>query len=171
MRLWNGLWNLPRPGAVGPPFPGGESPQTREVTMKLSGGCNCGQVRYELSGEPVRVGICHCEACRKHSGSAFSFFGIWPKSDATLSGELSCWQSQAGGDRFCPRCGSSLFCWSEDSDEIEIKLGTLDNAPSALLPLYELWTIRREPWLAPQNGAEQHRRNRRDDGTRPPANP
>lgn len=87
-----------------------------------------------------------------------------------MSGELSCWQSQAGGDRFCPRCGSSLFCWSDDSDEIEIKLGTLDNAPSALLPLYELWTIRREPWLAPQTDAEQHRHNRGDDGASPLGN-
>ena len=91
--------------------------------MKRSGGCNCGQVRYELEGEPLRVGVCHCENCRKDSGSAFSFFGIWPKASATLSGELSCWRSRAGGERFCPTCGSSLFSWAEGSDEIEIKLG------------------------------------------------
>ncbi|WP_422679920.1 GFA family protein [Chelatococcus albus] len=136
----------------------------REITMKLSGGCNCGQVRYELDGEPIRVGICHCETCRKESGSAFSFFGIWPKASATLSGELGCWQSRAGGERFCPKCGSSLFSWNDESDQIEIKLGTLDSPPSALVPAYELWTIRREPWLAHQKGAEQHARDRQDSG-------
>ncbi len=130
--------------------------------MTLSGGCNCGQVRYELVGEPIRVGICHCETCRKHSGSAFSFYGIWPKASVALSGELRCWQSRAGGDRFCATCGSSLFCWDDDSDQIEIKLGTLDSPPSALVPAYELWTIRREPWLAHLEGAEQHRRDRQD---------
>lgn len=130
--------------------------------MKLSGGCNCGQVRYELDGEPIRVGICHCAACRKHSGSAFSFYGIWPRVSVTLSGELGCWRSRAGGDRFCRGCGSSLFSWSEDSDEIEIKLGTLDSPPSGLVPDYELWTIRREPWLAQQASAVQHRRDRED---------
>ena len=128
--------------------------------MKLSGGCNCGQVRYELDGEPIRVGVCHCENCRKSSGSAFSYFGIWPRAAATLSGELGCWQSRAGGERFCPTCGSPLFCWAEESDEIEIKLGTLDSPPSALIPAYELWTIRREPWLSHQKGAEQHARDR-----------
>lgn len=128
--------------------------------MKLSGGCNCGQVRFEIEGEPLRVGICHCETCRKQSGSAFSFFGIWPRTSVTLSGELRCWQCRAGGERFCPNCGSALFCWEEGSDQIEIKLGTLDDPPSALAPSYELWTFRREPWLAAQKGAGQHIRDR-----------
>lgn len=132
--------------------------------MKLSGGCNCGQVRYELDGDPLRVGVCHCATCRKTSGSAFSFFGIWPWTSASLSGELGCWRSRAGGERFCPQCGSSLFCWPEDSDEIEVKLGTLDSPPGALIPAYELWIIRREHWLAPLDGAEQHARDRSGPG-------
>jgi hypothetical protein len=111
-----------------------------EITMKLSGGCNCGQVRYQLDGEPIRVGVCHCETCRKDSGSAFSFFGVWPRAAATLSGELGFWRSRAGGERFCRKCGSSLFSWDDDSAEIEIKLGTLDAPPTALAPAYELWT-------------------------------
>ncbi|MGZ6017797.1 MAG: GFA family protein [Phenylobacterium sp.] len=132
--------------------------------MKLTGGCNCGKVRYQLEGEPLRVGLCHCESCRKESGSAFSYFGIWPKAAATLSGELACFRTRAGGERFCPTCGSSLFNWTEDSDEIEIKLGALDDPPSGLAPAYELWTFRREPWLAHQPGAEQHTRDRPDSG-------
>ena len=132
------------------------------MTMKLSGGCNCRQVRYEVEGEPIRVGVCHCETCRKDSGSAFSFFGIWTRASVTLSGELACWRSRAGGERFCPQCGSSLFSWDEGSDEIEIKLGTLDGPPSMLAPAYELWTIRREPWLAHLEQAEQHTRDRTD---------
>lgn len=130
--------------------------------MKLSGGCNCGRVRYELDGEPIRVGICHCETCRKDSGSAFAYFAIWHRANATLTGELACWRSRAGGERFCPKCGSSLFSWAEGSDEIEIKLGTLDDPPGALTPAYELWTFRREQWLAPLKGADQHTRDRPD---------
>ena len=133
--------------------------------MRRSGGCNCGQVRYEVVGEPLRVGVCHCETCRKDSGSAFSFFGIWPMASATLSGELGCWRSRAGGERFCRTCGSSLFSWEEGSGEIEIKLGTLDDPPGALTPAYELWTIRREPWLGHQGGAAQHVRDRQASDT------
>ncbi|WP_091840034.1 GFA family protein [Bosea lupini] len=118
--------------------------------MKLSGGCSCGQVRYEVDGDPIRVGICHCETCRKESGSAFSFFGIWPKENTTLSGELGCWKSRAG----CRRVSH------DGSDKIEIKLGTLERSPSALVLAYELWTVRREPWLAHQKRAEQHTRDR-----------
>ena len=134
----------------------------RETAMKLSGGCNCGQVRYELDGVPIRIGICHCETCWKQSGSAFSYFGVWPKASATLSGVLGCWQSRAGGERFCPQCGSALFSWKDHSDEIDIKLGTLDSPPSPLTPAYELWTVRREPWLAEQEGAVQRTHDRED---------
>lgn len=128
--------------------------------MRLSGGCKCGSVRYEVSGEPIRTGLCHCETCRKDSGSAFSYFGIWPRMTVMLSGELGSWRSRAGEDRFCPQCGSSLFCFDEGSDEIEIKLGTLDGGPSMIAPGYELWTIRREHWLKPLETAEQHDQDR-----------
>jgi len=135
--------------------------------MTLSGGCLCGQVRYELDGEPVRTGLCHCADCRRSSGSAFSFFGIWPRAQVTMTGELGCWQTRAGGERFCRTCGAPLFCWDDTSDEIEVKLGSLDDPPGPLTPAYELWTIRRERWLAPLAGTEQHHRDRdgpdRDD--------
>jgi hypothetical protein len=128
--------------------------------VNLSGGCSCGQVRYKLDGDLIRVGIRHCETRRKDPGSTFSFFSIWPKDSTTLSGELGCWKSRAGGRHFCPACGSLLFDWDSGSDKIEIKLGTLDSPPSALVPAYELWTVRREPWLAHQKRAEQHTRDR-----------
>jgi hypothetical protein len=63
------------------------------------------------------------------------------------------------GRRFCPRCGSRMF--SCEGNEVEIKLGTLADAPTSHLPTYELWVKRREPWLLPIDGAEQHWENRR----------
>ena len=130
--------------------------------MTLTGGCACGQVLFQLEGDPIRVGVCHCETCRKQSGSAFSFFASGPGASLVLSGELGCWRSGAGSDRFCPNCGSQLFCWDDDSEEVEVKLGALDNPPRGLPPDYELWTVRREPWLAPHAGAEQCPRNRHE---------
>ena len=128
--------------------------------MRRTGGCNCGQVRYTLDGDPLRVGLCHCETCRKFTGSAFSHYGVWPKGAATISGELACWQVRAGGDRFCATCGASLFTWSDREDEIEVKLGTLDAPPNGLRPAYELWTNRREPWVGALEGAAQYERDR-----------
>ena len=59
-----------------------------------------------------------------------------------------------GRSPFLPNCGSPLFSAEEGHDEVEIKIGTLDDAPSALEIDYELWIPRREPWLSPIAGAE-----------------
>ena len=50
--------------------------------------------------------------------------------------------------------------FSVDELEAEIKLGILSEAPTALVPSYELWIKRREPWLRPIDGAEQYEENR-----------
>jgi hypothetical protein len=120
----------------------------------LYGACLCGQVKLSVRGEPLRTGICHCTDCRQESGSAFTFFAVWPADQFERSGETS----QLRGRHFCPRCGSRLF--SVDDREAEIKLGALLQAPTPLLPSYELWTKRREPWLQPIPGAEQHDEDR-----------
>jgi hypothetical protein len=51
------------------------------------GSCRCGQVKYEVRGPPLRVGICHCKDCRQESGSAFTFFGVWPQSVFDAAGD------------------------------------------------------------------------------------
>jgi hypothetical protein len=122
--------------------------------MERQGACRCGAVRYSVSGDPTRIGICHCTDCRQESGSAFTFYGMWPLSRFRTEGETV----DHSGRRFCPVCGSRLF--SYDSDEAEIKLGTLDAAPTGLAPSYELWVKRREGWLLPIEGAEQYDEDR-----------
>ena len=123
------------------------------MTMHL-GKCLCGQVQISVRGEPVRVGICHCTDCRKESGSAFTFYGIWPAEQFEHVGEVS----EFHGRHFCSRCGSRIF--SADAQEAEIKLGILSEAPTLLKPSYELWVKRRESWLRPIEGAEQYDEDR-----------
>ncbi|CAN5228378.1 GFA family protein [soil metagenome] len=118
--------------------------------MKVHPGqCLCGKIRLAVRGEPLRVGICHCMGCRRESGSAFTFYGIWPAEAFELDGETA----EFKGRHFCPHCGGRLF--SIDEREAEIKLGVLDEAPTPLTPSYELWIKRREPWLQPLDGAQQ----------------
>jgi hypothetical protein len=57
------------------------------------------------------------------------------------------------GRSFCPVCGSRLFHLSDD--EVEIMVGSLDEAPSDLRPTREGWIKRREHWLAPIAGTDQ----------------
>jgi hypothetical protein len=120
---------------------------------KVSAACLCGDVRLVASGRPSRVGICHCLDCRKHHGTLFHAFAIFPKHAVKIDGETRAF----AGRFFCPRCGSSVF--GRTGDEIEVGLGALDT-PDQLIPTYELWTIRREAWLPPfplERGYERDR--------------
>jgi hypothetical protein len=123
------------------------------------GGCACGQLTFVASGEPDRVGICHCLTCRKSSGSAFSLFVVYARNQVSIQGRHEGWESSPGSRRcFCPTCGSQVF--ETGGHEIEIRGGAFDE-PNAVTPAYEVWTLRREHWLPPV-AAGQHSRNRGD---------
>ncbi|MFD2261414.1 GFA family protein [Lacibacterium aquatile] len=107
---------------------------------KVTGGCQCGNVRLVATGRPYRVGMCHCLDCRKHHGALFNASAIFPEEAVTIDGETRDYE----GRHFCPRCGSSVFARS--GDEVEVNLGSLD-AADQFVPTYEGWIVRRESWL------------------------
>ena len=117
------------------------------------GGCSCGQLRFIVQGDPLRVGVCHCLDCRKHHGAAFYAAAIFDQTVITITGETTRFK----GRSFCPTCGSSVF--AESDGEIEIHLGTLDE-PNQLTPTYEIWTIRREAWLPEFPNTQKYKRDR-----------
>src|SRR5262245_22920449 len=117
------------------------------------GGCACGAVRYEVRGEPTVVGLCHCTDCRKESGSAFLYYADWPISAFSSTGEYRTYH----GRSFCPTCGSRLFHVNAEKGHAEIVLGSLDEAPTGLVPAREGWIKRREDWLHPVEHAVQAR--------------
>jgi hypothetical protein len=78
---------------------------------------------------------------------------VWPSEAFELSGEVASYD----GRGFCPRCGSRLMDTADpDRTLIEIRLGSLDDAPFELQPTDEIWVKRRESWLPPADGAAQH---------------
>ena len=125
----------------------------------FTGGCLCGDVRIRASGQPLRVGLCHCLDCRKHHGALFYAAAIFPEEAVRIDGEARAF----GGRHFCPRCGSSVF--ARAAGEVEVHLGTLDE-PDRLAPTYESWTLRRESWLPPFPLATHHERDR-EEASRP----
>lgn len=136
-----------------------EAVEGRPDMERFTGGCVCGSVRVVATGQPYRVGICHCLDCRKHHGAPFYAAAVFPQAAVTIEGETL----DHAGRHFCPRCGSSVFARS--NDEVEIHLGSLDT-PDQLKPTYECWTIRREAWLPPFPGMKQYERDRDDDAGR-----
>ncbi len=128
---------------------------------RFTGGCLCGDLRFVASGQPYRVGICHCLDCRKNHGALFHASAIYPESAVVIEGEAR----DYAGRSFCPRCGSPVYAHIED--EIGINLGAFD-APDRFQPTYELWTIRRESWLPEFPDMRRYDQNRespaRDEG-------
>ena len=106
----------------------------------ITGGCLCGRVKIAVSGEPYRVGLCHCLDCRKHHGAPFQAFAVFPSDAVRTAGDASAFE----GRYFCATCGSPVYAVS--GDEIEVNLGTFDET-DRFRPTYELWTVRREAWL------------------------
>jgi hypothetical protein len=117
----------------------------------------CGDVRIAASGQPYRVGICHCLNCRKHHGALFHASAIFPQDAVTIEGETR----DFNGRHFCARCGSSVF--GRSGDEVEVNLGALDSIDQ-FKPTYELWTIRRESWLPPFSLSRRYQRDREGTG-------
>ncbi|RYH12763.1 MAG: GFA family protein [Alphaproteobacteria bacterium] len=124
---------------------------TNETTR--AGGCLCGAVRFTVSGEPYKSGLCHCSDCRHVTGSAFLAYADWRPDQFETTGQVATY----GGRSFCPVCGSRLF--SRDDHQVEIYLGALDDAPNGIAPANEGWTIRREHWQPAISGTGQFDRD------------
>jgi hypothetical protein len=100
--------------------------------MHLTGGCFCGQVRYEIAAPLRPARSCHCSRCRKaFSGAGSAYAEISPGSLAWTSGEdnLTFYESSPGwGLCFCRTCGTTL-CGVHAGKVHGITLGALDGDP------------------------------------------
>ena len=117
----------------------------------ITGGCQCGAVRYRLDAPPVVFYICHCTECQKQSSSGFGESFRVRRSDLTIEGELAPFEreSASGGvvGEFCPRCGTRLFHHrGKYAEMLNIKAGTLDDT-SWLRPAGHIWTRSKQPWV------------------------
>lgn len=117
----------------------------------LTGGCQCGAVRYEVGAEPLALWVCHCRECQRQSASAFGISVIVRSSDVRLvAGELEIWSRPAAKQgtlqcAFCPECGSRVWHGNRGEDDtISIKGGSLDE-PVDLGAATHIWTSRKLP--------------------------
>jgi hypothetical protein len=119
--------------------------------------CRCGNLRATVTGEPVRVSVCHCLNCKKRSGSAFAVQARWPKEQVRIEGESKTFVIVAdSGNRgifhFCPNCGSDVFYEIDGkvddkfNDLIAIPVGALDD-PYSVTPRFSVWEERKHDWL------------------------
>ena len=99
-----------------------------------TGECLCGIVKYRISSAPVRMGQCHCDDCRKSTGTGHSSNAFFKKEDVDIEGETSSFDSMSDTGStitryFCSKCGSRLFGTSSIvTNIISVSAGTLDDS-------------------------------------------
>lgn len=124
--------------------------------MSVSGGCQCGAVRYRVEGGLENPHLCHCRMCQKAAGNYFMpLAGAVRDKIVVTRGEPGWFHSSDIVRRgFCGRCGTPLFFDPLDSDRLLVVLGSLDD-PSAYRPVSEDSVESRVPFVAEWTGVHQ----------------
>ena len=137
------------------------------MTHPFSGGCLCGDVRYECKSAPAFAYYCHCTDCQKASGTAFHTGLLVSRDDFTVtSGEAKTWSrpSDAGNTvthAFCGNCGAQLYVYSSAGPErLSIKAGSLDDT-SWIKPELQIWTQSEVPWSKTDQATEHFSQGRK----------
>jgi hypothetical protein len=118
---------------------------------RYTGGCLCGALRYEATGEPAFMGHCYCGDCRKASGSGFIPFMSFPASAIRFIGTSKIFEVPAASGgistrNFCPNCSSLVFGGvMGESDTFTIYAGSLDD-PTLFHPTMAIFNHGRPDW-------------------------
>jgi hypothetical protein len=114
----------------------------------LTGGCQCGAIRFALNAAPVKISICHCRMCQKASGAPFASFADIEKSEFSWTrGQPAAFRSSTIAERdYCRDCGTPLSFRRIDGPRIEIMTGTFDR-PDRLVPTRQYGTESRLGWV------------------------
>lgn len=119
----------------------------------LSGGCQCGAVRYRAASALGYPHLCHCRMCQKASGNYALPLGSAKRAEFELTrGEPSWFHSSDLVRRgFCGACGTPLFYDIPGSDSINVTLGSLDE-PAAVKPVAQSNLGAKMPWFHALDG-------------------
>jgi len=117
----------------------------------LTGGCQCGQVRYRVTAPPYVFYLCHCRECQRQTSSAFGESLRLRAEHVEVEGRLKTFTriSEAGNRReghFCPDCGVRVIHGTAGAAMVNLKAGTLDDA-SWLVPAGHIWTRSRQAFV------------------------
>ena len=115
-----------------------------------TGSCLCGAVRFEVNGDFERFYLCHCEYCRKDTGSAHAanLFSSTAKL-RWISGSEKVTRFDLPSTRhsrsFCSVCGSALPSLQMDGALLVVPAGSLNSA-LAMRPTAHLFVASRANW-------------------------
>jgi len=119
-----------------------------EESSSRKGRCRCGQVQFEVGGEPVITMVCHCTGCQRMTASAYSLSALYASAQFKVTSGEPVIGGLHGATRhlFCPYCMSWLFTRPEGLDDfVNICATVMDDARS-FRPFIETYTEEMLPW-------------------------
>jgi hypothetical protein len=119
-----------------------------ETKPLLTGGCQCGAIRFAIKATPLKVSICHCRMCQKATGAPFASLADIAKTDFSWTrGTPAAFRSSSIAERdFCAGCGTPLSYRRIDGDSIEIMTGAFDR-PDRMIPTRQYGSESRLGWV------------------------
>lgn len=123
------------------------------MTTERMAQCSCGALRIRCSGEPMRRSVCHCEACRRRTGSAFAFNVTFEADQVAPGGDERVYVRKADSGRtctfhFCPACGATVYYTIEVRPGRVTVPGGAFGTPNSFEPTVSVYNHRRESWVA-----------------------
>ncbi|KAI1075453.1 Mss4-like protein [Whalleya microplaca] len=128
----------------------------------IKGSCLCGSVEYTLANGYGRMALCHCQNCRKISGSPFAAGSVCKVENFNIvagQGDVALYEDKNPRDGtrikrcFCRRCGSALYNLQDKSPRIVIVyMGTMDGVQGEGVPPEAAWTPQEERWYKHKAG-------------------
>lgn len=121
--------------------------------------CSCGQLSARVSGEPMRVSICHCLACQRRTGSVFGQQARFPRENVTIAGQSTRYvrvgdEGTRATFHFCPHCGATVYYEAEGQEAwLAIPVGAFAD-PGFPAPTVSVYEERMHGWVVPPPGAE-----------------
>lgn len=126
---------------------------SRTTQPVLTGGCQCGAVRFASYAGPGRISVCHCRMCQKAVAGPFAAFVEIPHGDfAWTRGEPATFRSSSLAERdFCAACGTPLSYRKLGGTMIELLTGAFDQ-PDRMIPTYQTGIESKLSWIADLSG-------------------
>ena len=114
--------------------------------------CSCGQLGIEVQGEPSGVGVCHCLACQRRTGSVFAALASFAapyKVFGTATEYVRVGDQGASFTfRFCPICGTTVFHTEDGYEQTRVSVAVGAFADPAFPPPQDsVYDRRRHPWV------------------------